>query len=83
MPYQTAPSLLIIAGAFNAAAGLMWASQRLGYGEVCQLRRYCSGQPLFHLDRIYFLGDDWIIFYFYRVGPICDNVKSLNWILEP
>eukprot|EP00559_Dactyliosolen_fragilissimus_P002737 CAMPEP_0184854840 /NCGR_PEP_ID=MMETSP0580-20130426/221_1 /TAXON_ID=1118495 /ORGANISM="Dactyliosolen fragilissimus" /LENGTH=66 /DNA_ID=CAMNT_0027349185 /DNA_START=111 /DNA_END=311 /DNA_ORIENTATION=+ len=33
MPWQVAPSLLIIGGAFNAAAGLMWAAQRLGYGE--------------------------------------------------
>ena len=35
MPYQSVPSLLVIAGAFNAAAGLMWGAQRLGFGEVC------------------------------------------------
>ena len=34
MPWQTAPSLIIIGGAFNVAAGLMWGAQRLGFGEV-------------------------------------------------
>jgi hypothetical protein len=34
MPWQTAPPLIIIGLAFNAAAGLMWGAQRLGYGEV-------------------------------------------------
>lgn len=34
MPWQTAPSLIIIGGAFNVAAGLMWGAHRLGYGEV-------------------------------------------------
>eukprot|EP00979_Chaetoceros_neogracilis_P011147 scaffold2707_cov273-Chaetoceros_neogracile.AAC.9 len=39
MPWQTAPPLIIIGLAFNAAAGLMWGAQRLGYGEdkaICQ-----------------------------------------------
>jgi len=39
MPWQTAPSLIIIGGAFNVAAGLMWGAQRLGFGEdkaICQ-----------------------------------------------
>jgi len=34
MPWQAVPSLLIICGAFNVAAGLMWGAQRLGFGEV-------------------------------------------------
>jgi len=34
MPWQTAPPLIIIAGAFNVAAGLMYGAQRLGFGEV-------------------------------------------------
>lgn len=34
MPWQTVPSLLIIGGAFNAAAGLMWGLDRLYYGRV-------------------------------------------------
>jgi hypothetical protein len=34
MPWQTAPSLIIIGGAFNVAAGLMYGAQRLGFGEV-------------------------------------------------
>eukprot|EP00554_Chaetoceros_debilis_P007615 CAMPEP_0194073330 /NCGR_PEP_ID=MMETSP0149-20130528/801_1 /TAXON_ID=122233 /ORGANISM="Chaetoceros debilis, Strain MM31A-1" /LENGTH=69 /DNA_ID=CAMNT_0038753337 /DNA_START=79 /DNA_END=288 /DNA_ORIENTATION=- len=39
MPWQTAPSLIIIGGAFNVGAGLMWGAQRLGFGEdkaICQ-----------------------------------------------
>jgi len=39
MPWQTAPPLIIIAGAFNVAAGLMYGAQRLGFGEdkaICQ-----------------------------------------------
>lgn len=43
MPWQTAPPLIIIAGAFNVAAGLMFGAQRLGYGEV---RNYV-------IDRLY------------------------------
>ena len=34
MPWQTAPSLLIIFGAFNAAAGLIWTVDRCYYGKV-------------------------------------------------
>lgn len=34
MPWQTAPPLIIIGGAFNVAAGLMYGAQRLGFGEV-------------------------------------------------
>jgi hypothetical protein len=34
MPWQTVPSLLIIAGAFNVAAGLMVACDYLAYGKV-------------------------------------------------
>ena len=33
MPWQSVPPLLIIAGAFNVAAGLMWTVQRVGYGH--------------------------------------------------
>eukprot|EP00555_Chaetoceros_dichaeta_P004857 CAMPEP_0198258574 /NCGR_PEP_ID=MMETSP1447-20131203/7959_1 /TAXON_ID=420782 /ORGANISM="Chaetoceros dichaeta, Strain CCMP1751" /LENGTH=65 /DNA_ID=CAMNT_0043945719 /DNA_START=36 /DNA_END=233 /DNA_ORIENTATION=- len=33
MPYQTAPPLIIIFAAFNAASGLMWGVQRLCIGE--------------------------------------------------
>lgn len=29
MPWQTAPPLIIIAGAFNVAAGLMWGAQAI------------------------------------------------------
>lgn len=43
MPWQTAPSYIIIGGAFNVAAGLMWGAQRLGYGEVCR----CKGLDQF------------------------------------
>ena len=34
MPWQAVPSFLIIGGAFNVAAGIIWGVQRLGYGEV-------------------------------------------------
>ena len=34
MPWQSAPSLLIIIGAFNVAAGAMWGIQRIAYGKV-------------------------------------------------
>ena len=36
MPWQSAPSLLIIIGAFNVAAGAMWGIQRIAYGKVRQ-----------------------------------------------
>lgn len=40
MPWQSAPSLLIIIGAFNVAAGAMWSIQRIAYGKVrpCKFR---------------------------------------------
>jgi len=34
MPWQFVPSMVIIGGAFNAAAGLMYGAQLLT-GEVC------------------------------------------------
>jgi hypothetical protein len=34
MAWQSVPSLLIIGGAFNAAAGLLWGLDRLYYGRV-------------------------------------------------
>ena len=34
MPWQAAPSLLIIIGAFNVAAGLIWSVDRAYYGKV-------------------------------------------------
>lgn len=34
MPWQAAPSLLIICGAFNVVAGLMWGLDRMYYGRV-------------------------------------------------
>eukprot|EP00521_Asterionellopsis_glacialis_P001386 CAMPEP_0195258720 /NCGR_PEP_ID=MMETSP0706-20130129/7555_1 /TAXON_ID=33640 /ORGANISM="Asterionellopsis glacialis, Strain CCMP134" /LENGTH=69 /DNA_ID=CAMNT_0040312119 /DNA_START=58 /DNA_END=267 /DNA_ORIENTATION=- len=33
MPWQAAPSFIIIMGAFNVTAGLMWGIQRLSYGK--------------------------------------------------
>eukprot|EP00542_Grammatophora_oceanica_P013797 CAMPEP_0194027614 /NCGR_PEP_ID=MMETSP0009_2-20130614/1749_1 /TAXON_ID=210454 /ORGANISM="Grammatophora oceanica, Strain CCMP 410" /LENGTH=73 /DNA_ID=CAMNT_0038666751 /DNA_START=55 /DNA_END=276 /DNA_ORIENTATION=+ len=39
MPWQPVPSLIIIGGAFNVIAGLMWSVQRLAYGKdkaICQ-----------------------------------------------
>jgi len=39
MPWQAAPSLIIIFGAFNVAAGLIWTVDRAYYGKVCSL--YC------------------------------------------
>jgi len=33
MPWQAAPPLLIIVGAFNVAAGLIWSVDRLYYGK--------------------------------------------------
>ncbi|KAL3822626.1 hypothetical protein ACHAXA_006411 [Cyclostephanos tholiformis] len=33
MPWQAAPSLLIIIGAFNVAAGLIWSVDRAYYGK--------------------------------------------------
>ena len=35
MPWQAAPSLIIIFGAFNVAAGLIWTVDRAYYGKVC------------------------------------------------
>ena len=34
MPWQAAPSLIIIVGAFNVAAGLIWSVDRVYYGKV-------------------------------------------------
>lgn len=34
MPWQAAPSLIIIFGAFNVAAGLIWTVDRCYYGKV-------------------------------------------------
>ena len=34
MPWQAAPPLLIIFGAFNVASGLIWAVDRGYYGKV-------------------------------------------------
>jgi hypothetical protein len=34
MPWQTVPSLIIIGGAFNVVAGLLWGLDRLYYGRV-------------------------------------------------
>ena len=50
MPWQTVPSLLIIAGAFNVAAGLMCACDYLAYGKVRRVgfvSRDVSCPPLF------------------------------------
>eukprot|EP00579_Thalassiosira_antarctica_P001268 CAMPEP_0201865688 /NCGR_PEP_ID=MMETSP0902-20130614/505_1 /ASSEMBLY_ACC=CAM_ASM_000551 /TAXON_ID=420261 /ORGANISM="Thalassiosira antarctica, Strain CCMP982" /LENGTH=65 /DNA_ID=CAMNT_0048390507 /DNA_START=53 /DNA_END=250 /DNA_ORIENTATION=+ len=33
MPWQAAPPLLIIIGAFNVAAGLIWTVDRVQYGK--------------------------------------------------
>jgi len=33
MPWQAAPSLIIIMGAFNVAAGLIWSVDRVYYGK--------------------------------------------------
>lgn len=33
MPWQSVPPLLIIVGAFNLAAGGVWAIQRVAYGK--------------------------------------------------
>jgi len=41
MPWQAAPSLIIIMGAFNVAAGLIWSVDRLYYGKVRILFIYC------------------------------------------
>ena len=41
MPWQAAPSLLIIFGAFNVAAGLIWTVDRTYYGKV-RCVRVCS-----------------------------------------
>ena len=43
MPWQTAPSLLIIVGAFNVAAGLIWSVDRVYHGPVSASRP--SAQP--------------------------------------
>jgi hypothetical protein len=58
MPWQTAPPLIIIGLAFNAAAGLMWGAQRLGYGEVSSCLIFfhwlCGGSvPLYWCDHHY------------------------------
>ena len=47
MPWQSAPSLLIIIGAFNVAAGAMWSIQRIAYGKVrsCKFRVGISSSP--------------------------------------
>lgn len=34
MPWQAAPSLIIIVGAFNVAAGLIWTVDRVHLGKV-------------------------------------------------
>ena len=40
MPWQAAPSLIIIFGAFNVAAGLIWTVDRAYYGKVCYISVY-------------------------------------------
>ena len=42
MPWQAAPSLIIIFGAFNVAAGLIWTVDRAYYGKVCVFFMYCN-----------------------------------------
>eukprot|EP00562_Extubocellulus_spinifer_P034581 CAMPEP_0178683588 /NCGR_PEP_ID=MMETSP0699-20121125/2387_1 /TAXON_ID=265572 /ORGANISM="Extubocellulus spinifer, Strain CCMP396" /LENGTH=65 /DNA_ID=CAMNT_0020328199 /DNA_START=30 /DNA_END=227 /DNA_ORIENTATION=+ len=39
MPWQSAPSLLIIIGAFNVAAGAVWGIQRIAYGKDREILR--------------------------------------------
>lgn len=53
MPWQTVPSLLIIVGAFNVAAGLVLGVDYLQYGKVCRCRQigcrmcyYCLQTPM-------------------------------------
>lgn len=42
MPWQIAPPLVIIAGAFSATGGLLYGIQYLAYGKVrTLLRRVC------------------------------------------
>ena len=50
MPWQSAPSLLIIIGAFNVAAGAMWGIQRIAYGKVrAAKRRSDYRHPVFQI----------------------------------
>jgi len=61
MPWQSAPSLLIIIGAFNVAAGAMWSIQRIAYGKVrpCKLScRYLTSTPL--ANPLVVLANRWI-----------------------
>jgi hypothetical protein len=39
MPWQAAPSLIIIFGAFNVAAGLIWTVDRCYYGKVRRTKK--------------------------------------------
>jgi hypothetical protein len=45
MPWQAVPSLLIIAGAFNVAAGLIWTIDQFNPQKVGAVLRHdlCSG----------------------------------------
>ena len=45
MPWQSIPPLIIIGGAFNVAAGLIWGIQRLQHGEVRLLKTdFCRNE---------------------------------------
>ncbi|KAL3808793.1 hypothetical protein ACHAXA_011177 [Cyclostephanos tholiformis] len=50
MPWQAAPSLLIIIGAFNVAAGLIWSVDRAYYGKVRTTDGWCVGWPFLFVD---------------------------------
>ena len=56
MPWQAAPSLIIIMGAFNVAAGLVWSVDRLYYGKVCVC--VCTEKKIvFIIIDVYFFFD--------------------------
>ena len=41
MPWQTAPALVIISGAFTVTGGLLMGIQYAAYGKVCKMFNLC------------------------------------------
>ena len=41
MPWQTAPALVIISGAFTVTGGLLMGIQYAAYGKVCKFFKFC------------------------------------------
>lgn len=70
MPWQTAPSLLIIMGMFNVTIGLMWTVDRVYYGP--KGRRTERDQFQYNLT----LRDDNVMLYRKELAKLAAEAKK-------